>query len=153
MQFKQTFSIDEFASPDPFAYPKVASWKLEGESGDCCSWDDVECDENKGQMIGLDLNSSFLHGSINSSSSLFYLVHLRRLNLAHNDFNYSQIPLEIGHLSGLTSLNLSRALLFGKIPPKISKLSKLVSLDLSYNVDPSNLGLLKPEIPDMRSLL
>lgn len=145
--------MDEFASRDPFAYPKVASWKLKGASGDYCSWDVVECDEDKGHVIGLDLSSSFLHGSINSSSSLFYLVHLRRLNLADNDFNSSQIPLEIGHLSGLTSLNLSRALFFSKIPLKISKLSKLVSLDLAYNVDPSNLGLLQLEIPDMRSLL
>ncbi|KAI8010645.1 Receptor-like protein Cf-9 [Camellia lanceoleosa] len=57
LQFKQTFSIDEFASPDPFAYPKVASWKLEGESGDCCSWDDVECDEDKVPDILANLSS------------------------------------------------------------------------------------------------
>ncbi|XP_028081679.1 receptor-like protein 43 [Camellia sinensis] len=141
LQFKQTFSIDKSAS----SYPKVASWKLQGESGDCCSWDGVECDEDTGHVIGLDLSSSFLHGFINSSSSLFSLVHLQRLNLAYNDFDYSCIPLEIGHLSGLTSLNFSSSVFSGRIPSEISKLSKLVSIDLSFNVDSSFSGLLKLE--------
>ncbi|CAL5393882.1 unnamed protein product [Camellia sinensis] len=77
LQFKQTFSIDKSASSDPSSSPKVASWKLQGDSGNCCSWDGVECDEDTGHVIGLDLSSSFLHGSINSSSSLFSLVHLQ----------------------------------------------------------------------------
>ncbi|CAL5391024.1 unnamed protein product [Camellia sinensis] len=145
LQFKQTFSIDKSASSDPSSCPKVASWKLQGESGDCCSWDGVECDEDTGHVIGLDLSSSFLHGSINSSSSLFSLVHLQRLNLAYNDFDYSHIPTEISHLSELISLNLSSSVFSGQIPLEISKLSKLVSIDLSYNWDSSFSGLLKLE--------
>ncbi|XP_028084944.1 receptor-like protein 49 [Camellia sinensis] len=145
LQFKQSFSIDKSTSSDPSAYPKVASWKLEGDSGNCCSWDGVKCDEDTGHVIGLDLSSSFLHGSINSSSSLFSLVHLQRLNLAYNDFDYSCIPSEIGHLSGLTSLNFSSSAFSGQIPSEISKLSKLVSIDLSFNVDSSFSGLLKLE--------
>ncbi|XP_028116808.1 receptor-like protein 7 [Camellia sinensis] len=152
LQFKQTFSIVKSASSDPSSYPKVASWKLQGDSGNCCSWDGVECDEDTGHVIGLDLSSSFLHGSINSSSSLFSLVHLQRLNLADNDFDYSRIPSEIGHLSGLTSLNFSFSVLSGQIPLEISKLSKLVSIDLSFNVDSSYSGL-KLEKPGLRSLL
>ncbi|KAL7218707.1 hypothetical protein ACSBR2_011890 [Camellia fascicularis] len=93
----------------------------------------------------------FLHGSINSSSSLFSLVHLQRLNLAYNDFDYSCIPSEIGHLSRLTSLNFS-SIFSSQIPSEISKLSKLVSIDLSFNVDSSNSGL-KLEKPGLRSLL
>ncbi|KAL7250042.1 hypothetical protein ACSBR1_012109 [Camellia fascicularis] len=76
LQFKQTFSINKSASSDPSAYPKVASWKLERERSNCCSWDGVECDQDTGHVIGLDLINNFLHGSINSSSSLFSLVHL-----------------------------------------------------------------------------
>ncbi|CAL5393894.1 unnamed protein product [Camellia sinensis] len=153
LQFKQSFSIDKSTSSDPSAYLKVASWKLEGDSGNCCSWDGVKCDEDTGHVIGLDLSSSFLHGSINSSSSLFSLVHLQRLNLAYNDFDYSRIPSEISHLSGLVSLNLSSSVFSGQIPLEISKLSNLVSIDLSFNVDSSNSGLLKLEKPGLRSLL
>ncbi|CAL5391030.1 unnamed protein product [Camellia sinensis] len=153
LQFKQTFSIDKSASSDPSSNPKVASWKLQGESGDCCSWDGVECDEDTGHVIGLDLSSSFLHGSINSSSSLFSLVHLQRLNLANNDFDYSHIPTEISHLSELISLNLSSSVFSGQIPLEISKLSKLVSIDLSYNEDSSFSGLLKLEKLGLRSPL
>ncbi|KAL7218692.1 hypothetical protein ACSBR2_011875 [Camellia fascicularis] len=152
LQFKQSFSISKSTSSDRSAYPKVASWKLEGDSGNCCLWDGVECDQETGHVIGLDLSSSFLHGFINSSNSLFGLVHLQRLNLAYNDFNYSCIPSEIGHLLGLTSLNFSSSVFSGQIPSEISKLSKLVSIDLSFNVDSSNSGL-KLEKPGLRSLL
>ncbi|KAA8524085.1 hypothetical protein F0562_010484 [Nyssa sinensis] len=48
LQFKQSFSIDRNASGDPSAYSKVASWKLQGESNDCCLWDGVECDDGTG---------------------------------------------------------------------------------------------------------
>ncbi|KAL7218694.1 hypothetical protein ACSBR2_011877 [Camellia fascicularis] len=153
LQFKQTFSINKSDSSDPSAYPKVASWKLERERSNCCSWDGVECDQDTGHVIGLDLSNSFLHDSINSSSSLFSLVHLQRLNLAYNDFDYSHIPSEISHLSELITLNLSSSVFSGQIPLEISKLSKLVSIDLSFNVDSTNSGLLKLEKPGLRSLL
>ncbi|KAF9665292.1 hypothetical protein SADUNF_Sadunf16G0107500 [Salix dunnii] len=39
LPFKESLVINESASSDPSAYPKVASWKVDGESGDCCSWD------------------------------------------------------------------------------------------------------------------
>ena len=84
-------------------------------------------------MIGLDLSSSCLYGSILSNSSLFSLVHLRRLNLAYNHFNSSQIPSGFSRLSGLTYLNLSASSFSGQIPLNISVLSKLTSLDLSFN--------------------
>ncbi|XP_059640711.1 receptor-like protein 7 [Cornus florida] len=134
LQFKHSLVINKFASNYPSAYQKVKSWTIGGESGDCCSsWDGVECDKETGHVIGLDLSSSFLFGSINSNSTLFNLVHLQRLNLADNHFNYSQVPSAIGHLLRLTSLNLSQAFFYGQIPSEISQLSKLTSLCLSYN--------------------
>ncbi|WKA06541.1 hypothetical protein VitviT2T_024437 [Vitis vinifera] len=136
LQFKQSFLIDGHASGDPSAYPKVAMWKShgEGEEGsDCCSWDGVECDRETGHVIGLHLASSCLYGSINSNSTLFSLVHLRRLDLSDNDFNYSQIPFGVGQLSRLRSLDLSSDRFAGQIPSELLALSKLVFLNLSAN--------------------
>ncbi|KAJ6755640.1 LEUCINE-RICH REPEAT RECEPTOR PROTEIN KINASE EMS1-LIKE-RELATED, partial [Salix purpurea] len=137
MQFKQSLAINDSASSDPSAYPKVASWTVDG---DCCSWDGVECHRDSGHVIGLDLSSSCLFGSIDSNSSLFHLVHLRRLNLAGNDFNNSEIPSEIRNLSRLFDLNLSHSFFSGQIPEAILELSKLVSIDLRLN----SLKLQKP---------
>lgn len=153
-QFKHSFVIKKFASSNPSAYPKVESWKHDVNSSDCCSWDGVECDHDTGRVIGLDLSSSFLYGSINSNSSLFSLVHLRRLNLADNHFNYSQIPPRIGNLSRIRSLNLNNSFFSGQIPSEISSLSKLTYLDLSSNVDAISIDhLLKLEKPSLRDLV
>ncbi|CAK9150086.1 unnamed protein product [Ilex paraguariensis] len=157
LQLKHSLSIDKYASADPSAYPKAYSWGLQGNNSsdfDCCLWDGVECDENSGYIISLDLSSSLLYGSINSSSSLFNLAHLQRLNLADNNCSYSQIPSAIGHLSLLTSLNLSKTVFSGQIPIEILNLSRLASLDLSGNVDPlSSESLLKLEKSSLKSLV
>ncbi|KAM4119111.1 hypothetical protein ACJW30_03G035000 [Castanea mollissima] len=134
LQFKQSFHWNLNSCFDPSDYPpKISSWKVEGVDTDCCSWDGVECNKETGHVIGLDLSSSCLYGSMLSNSSLFSLVHLRRLNLAYNRFNSSQIPSGFSRLSGLTYLNLSASSFSGQIPLNISELSKLTSLDLSYN--------------------
>ncbi|XP_011032612.1 PREDICTED: receptor-like protein 12 isoform X2 [Populus euphratica] len=145
LQLKENLVINESASSDPSAYPKVASWRVDGESGDCCSWEGVECDRDSAHVIGLDLSSSFLYGSINSNSSLFHLVQLRRLNLADNDFNNSEIPSEIRNLTRLFDLNLSMSGFTGQIPAEILELSKLVFLDLGVN----SLKLQKPGLQDL----
>ncbi|KAB1670444.1 hypothetical protein ES319_1Z167200v1 [Gossypium barbadense] len=131
MQLKDSFIIDKQALANgSCAYPKVDSW--DSQSVDCCSWDGIECDQNTGLVIGLDISSSCLYGSINSTSSLFRLVHLQKLNLAKNHFNYSVIPYALGNLSMLTNLNLSSSEFSGQIPSEISNLHRLSSLDLSY---------------------
>ncbi|KAM5581828.1 receptor-like protein 7 [Rosa sericea] len=136
LQFKQSLVIDPSASNVyNGAYPKVSTWKppLQGENKTCCSWAGVECDEKTGHVIGLDLSSSFLHGSINSNSTLFRLVHLERLNLADNNFNSSQIPPTIRNFPRLRYLNLSMSGFSGHASSEVSQLSKLTSLDLSQN--------------------
>ncbi|KAK4562927.1 hypothetical protein RGQ29_005418 [Quercus rubra] len=136
LQFKESFIINKSVSfYDPIANHRVESWTLEGEKSDCCSWGGVDCDEDTGHVIGLDLTNSCLYGSINSNSTLFRLVHLQSLNLAYNNFNYSQIPPEVGNLMKLTYLNLSSSMFSGQIPFEISKLSQLSSLDLCCNYD------------------
>uniref|UniRef100_A0A7N2L5X8 Leucine-rich repeat-containing N-terminal plant-type domain-containing protein n=1 Tax=Quercus lobata TaxID=97700 RepID=A0A7N2L5X8_QUELO len=135
LQFKKSFHWNLNSCVDPSDYPpkNISSWKVEGVDTDCCSWDGVECNEETGHVIGLDLSSSCLYGSMLSNSSLFSLVHLRRLNLAYNHFNSSQIPSGFSRLSRLTYLNLSNSSFSGQIPSKFSELSKLTSLDLSFN--------------------
>lgn len=128
LQFKESIVVNNCASHDPYSFPKVASWNLDG---DCCSWDGIECGKDSGHVIGLDLSSSCLYGSINTNSSLFSLVHLQNLNMAVNDFNNSNIPVGLANLSTLKHLNLSNSSFSGQIPSQISGLSNRVSLDLS----------------------
>ncbi|KAM0053882.1 putative leucine-rich repeat domain superfamily [Helianthus debilis subsp. tardiflorus] len=149
-QFKESMSINSSLSIyDSRAYPKVASWNLNGSdgAGNCCLWDGVEC--WLGHVIGLDLSSSFLSGPISSNNSLFNLIHLRTLNLANNDFRSSQIPSGIGRLSQLTNLNLSYSFFSGEVPKQISHLRNLVSLDLRGNYWPR----LKLQSSDFQNLV
>ncbi|XP_040363700.1 receptor-like protein 7 isoform X1 [Rosa chinensis] len=132
LQFKQSFVINISASQYHGAYPKTSSWKSAGnQNNSCCSWDGVECDENTGHVIGLDLSSSRLYGSFSSNNTLFSLVHLQSLNLADNNFIYSQIPISIRNFPKLRYLNLSRAYFSGRVPSQVSQLTKLSYLDLS----------------------
>ncbi|ESR61037.1 hypothetical protein CICLE_v10018209mg [Citrus x clementina] len=134
LQFKQSLTVVQCSFDDyPSAYPKVASWSQEEENSDCCLWNGIKCNEDTGHVIRLDLTSSCLHGSINSSSSLFQLVHLELLVLSNNHFNFSEIPSEIKNLSRLTALSLSNSSFSGQIPAELLELSKLESLDLSFN--------------------
>ncbi|KAI4319907.1 hypothetical protein MLD38_033448 [Melastoma candidum] len=125
-------------------YPKTKFWKIgrNASVADCCTWDGVQCDARDGRVTSLDLASSYLYGSIDSASSLFRLVHLRRLNLADNNFNNSRIPSGFGRMRSLTHLNLSFSLFSGQVPPDVLSLTRLVSLDLSRNmVELKNTGL------------
>ncbi|KAL4633496.1 hypothetical protein ACB092_04G126600 [Castanea dentata] len=128
LQFKESFIIDHSASSETSAYPKVSSWKL--ESDDCCSWDGVGCDKDTGHVISLDLSSSCLYGSINSSSSLFRLVNLQRLNLSDNYFNLSRIPVGIRQLSPLKLLKLAGTSFYGELPDSIGDLKLLNDFDV-----------------------
>ncbi|GAY58931.1 hypothetical protein CUMW_190650, partial [Citrus unshiu] len=134
VQFKQLFSFKNISSSycdgRQQSNPKMLSWN---DGTDCCSWDGVTCDMVTGQVIGLDLSCSWLHGSIPSNSSLFLLPYLETLNLGSNDFNSSLISSGFGRLISLTHLNLSNSYFSGQIPSEISQLSKMLSLDLSKN--------------------
>ncbi|XP_031256068.1 receptor-like protein Cf-9 homolog [Pistacia vera] len=135
LQFKQLFSLKKLSPSSACdkmvpSYSKLMSWK---EDKDCCLWDGVTCDTVTGHVIELDLSCSWLYGSIPSNSSLFFLPHLRRLNLAFNNFNSSQISSAFNKFPSLRLLNLSSSNFHGQLPSEISHLTKLISLDLSHN--------------------
>ncbi|XP_045797937.1 receptor-like protein 6 [Trifolium pratense] len=154
LQFKEGFHIDKFASVNPLGYPKTASWN---SSTDCCSWDGIQCDDHTNQVIQIDLSSSQLYGTMDANSSLFRLVHLRKLDLSDNDFKNSQIPSRIGELSQLEYLKLLDTNFFGEIPPQISQLSKLLFLELGVPVIENSKGMivsqLNLKVSTLRSLI
>ena len=103
LHFHHSLSLHSSASPSYYtsriqlcdiSYPKTASWK---EDKDCCTWDGVMCDQTTRHVIGLDLSCSWLNGFIHSNSTLFFLSHLRTLNLVGNYFNFSIISSEFGN--------------------------------------------------------
>ncbi|KAJ0970132.1 hypothetical protein J5N97_023009 [Dioscorea zingiberensis] len=119
---------------------RLSSWV----GKDCCIWRGVECHNQTGHLISLDLgntkqsfvdgffnliNTWALHGEIRPS--LLGLKHLRYLNLSGNDFEGTPIPTHLGSLKSLAYLDLSGARFSGPIPHQLGNLSNLLSLDLS----------------------
>ncbi|XP_056158567.1 receptor-like protein 6 [Syzygium oleosum] len=134
MEFKRSFRIN--TTDWRCVYPKVHSWSLDG-SGDCCSWDGIECDEVTGRVIALNLSKSCLLGTMSPNTTLFRLVHVESLNLAYNSFDFSPISYGFSNLSRLQCLNLSHSDFSGEIPHDISQLSRN---DLLHPIPISELG-------------
>ncbi|OWM66947.1 hypothetical protein CDL15_Pgr008116 [Punica granatum] len=137
LQFSSSFTVTRDASYEHCddwsnitSYPKTALWK---NGTDCCSWAGVTCHPMAAhRVIGLDLSCSQLKGTLHSNSTLFLLPSLRRLNLAGNDFYGSQgISPKFGIFTRMAHLNLSHSNFFGPIPLEIFHLSRLSTLDLS----------------------
>ncbi|XP_047177369.1 receptor-like protein 7 [Vigna umbellata] len=125
--------------------------KLWNQSIDCCNWSGVTCDED-GRVIGIDLSGELISGGFDDSSVVFSLQHLRKLNLAGNNFS-SAIPSGFNKLENLTYLNLSCAGFKGQIPIEISQMTRLVTLDLSSSVLFYTSNELKLENPNLQKLV
>ena len=65
-------------------YGVLSSWGNGEEKRDCCKWTGVECNNQTGHVIMLDLYDQSLGGKI--GPSLGELQHLKHLNLSKNDF-------------------------------------------------------------------
>jgi len=121
LQLKQSFLFD-------YSTNTLPSWEADT---DCCLWEGVGCDSVSGQVTVLDLSGHGLY-SYSLDRALFNLTSLQRLDLSKNDFGGSCIPAAgFERLSVLTHLNLSYAGFYGQIPIVIGKLSSLISLDIS----------------------
>ena len=65
-------------------YGVLSSWGNGEDKRDCCKWEGVECNNQTGHVIMLDLSNYYLDGKI--GPSLGELKHLKHLNLSYNDF-------------------------------------------------------------------
>ncbi|KAF9672592.1 hypothetical protein SADUNF_Sadunf11G0058200 [Salix dunnii] len=154
LQFNDSFPImSSFLwGEDCYQQPKTVGWRV---GTDCCSWDGVICNMKTGHVIGLDLGCSMLYGTLHSSSTLFFLHHLQKLDLSRNNFNGSLISSSFGQLLHLTHLNLNSSNFAGQVPPEISHLSRLASLDLSENklmLEPISFNKLAQNLTQLKEL-
>ncbi|KAL1542385.1 receptor like protein 26-like [Salvia divinorum] len=107
----------------------IVNWN---ETGDCCEWNIVGCDDS-GHVTSLDLNSGGISGIIGESSALFRLTYLSRLGLSRNDFTTSEIPNQFHRLPNLAYLRMSSSGFMGPFPSTLANLTELVELALSGN--------------------
>ncbi|HEU4888684.1 MAG TPA: fibronectin type III domain-containing protein, partial [Thermoanaerobaculia bacterium] len=101
-----------------------------GAAGTECTWFGVSCDETGSNVIGIDLYSNQLDGTIPSSIRNF--PKMRFLLVGNNDLR-GPLPSEIGELPELERFYGDAAQFTGPIPQSFSALKKLKYLGLSAN--------------------
>ncbi|PHT65344.1 hypothetical protein T459_29769 [Capsicum annuum] len=174
LQFKHMFTINPNAS-DYCYNSRTLSWN---KSTDCCTWNEVHCEETTRQVIELDLYCNRLQGKFHSNSSLFHLSNLKLLVLSFNNFSCTHVRIghlclypvhagpshgslispKFGELSSLTHLDLSVSGFTGPIPAEISHLSKLYILRIwtpdpyGLRLKPYNFELLLKNLTQLREL-
>lgn len=123
LQLKQSFNFD-------LSNTTLPSWQ---DGTDCCLWEGVGCEDSSGQVTALSLRGRGLNSKA-INRTLFNLTSLHHLDLSGNNFGRSHLPaVGFERLSLLTYLNLSSSGLYGQIPISIGYLTSLISLDLSDN--------------------
>ncbi|BFG21854.1 hypothetical protein CerSpe_081280 [Prunus speciosa] len=119
-------------------YNLLSSWSSEAQKQDCCRWIGVNCSNQIGHVIRLDLSYKvigedyYLQGKM-ISPKLIELQHLQHLDLNGINFDGSQFPNFIGSLTNLRYLDLSSTNFGGKFPSQVGNLTNLEYLDLSGN--------------------
>ncbi|UZR92593.1 gliding motility-associated C-terminal domain-containing protein [Chondrinema litorale] len=122
---------------DIYEFPNGQQWDLNAARS---TWKGVTLDATDATIVTeLQLNNFGIEGKI--PVNIGCLTNLQTLNLSGNSFNGS-IPTEIGNLTNLYTLNLSDNQLSGSIPEEIfTKLTSLTSLNLSNNHKDDESGL------------
>ncbi|KAH9742005.1 protein kinase domain-containing protein [Citrus sinensis] len=120
MSFKSQISQESPSSPLSYWNP----------SSSPCTWPGVICNNFGNRVIGLNLSSFGLEGTI--SPHIGNLSFLRSIQLQNNKLS-GNLSREIGNLFRLRVLNISFNNLQGELPVNISKLTELKMLDLMAN--------------------
>nr|XP_043630105.1 probable LRR receptor-like serine/threonine-protein kinase At3g47570 [Erigeron canadensis] len=105
----------------------MRSWN---DSVHFCNWSGILCGQKHKRVVGLNLWSWGLSGSI--SPAMGNLSFLRAIFLHNNSFR-GNLPQEVGKLSKLRRLGLHNNSLSGEIPSNLSQCLNLVELDLGAN--------------------
>ncbi|XP_021740426.1 receptor-like protein 12 [Chenopodium quinoa] len=109
----------------------TSSWQ---RNSDCCEWQGITCHLTNFRVISLNIsNGGIISSVIEANNTLFDLHHLKSLNLAYNYFSSSLISPKFAQFLSLKHLNLSGSFFSGEVPLEIGQLSRLRTLDLSWN--------------------
>ena len=116
-----------------------------------CEWHGVNCtkdkDGEKDVIVAISLPNNQLVGSVPTQLGL--LTSLQNLNLADNPLGGASIPIEIGRLVDLETLDLRASKWTGPLPSEIGLCTKLTMLDL-WDTDLT--GTVPTEISNAKSL-
>ncbi|KAI3836623.1 hypothetical protein MKW92_014971 [Papaver armeniacum] len=130
---------------------RLISWKEGIQHQNCCNWQGIRCSSDSFHIISINLrnteleihyqkptygkpvHSTAIHGKF--SSSLFNITNLEYLDLSYNDFQKSQIPLQISDLTKLTHLDPKNSNFSSSISTGLANLTSLRYLDLSCAED------------------
>nr|XP_025648343.1 receptor-like protein 43 [Arachis hypogaea] len=130
----------------------LSSWGHGDNQKECCNWEHIQCSNETGHVLKLDLHVSdhiVRAGSI--TTALAELHHLNYLDLSYISFNLTpSIAIFVASLTHLRYLNLSHSGFQGKVPHQFGNLLFLEYLDLAYN---SLFAEIPPQISNLTNLL
>ncbi|KAI3903118.1 hypothetical protein MKW92_005725 [Papaver armeniacum] len=133
---------------------RLSSWKDSYQHQNCCNWQGIRCSYDSFRVISIQLRNTDLESYLKESSSSgnsdlekpnsalhgkfspsLFKITLEYIDLALNNFQDSEIPLQISHLNKLTHLDLANSNLSSSISTQFANLTSLRYLDLSCTVD------------------
>ncbi|KAI3906940.1 hypothetical protein MKW92_001899 [Papaver armeniacum] len=136
---------------------RLSSWQEGSKYQNCCDWHGIQCSIDSFHIISINLRNTEYEIYLNQfmyrdsrnydefsspetalqgklSPLFFDITHLQYLDLAFNNFQESQIPIQFSNLTKLTHLDLSNSNFSGSTLTQFTNLSSLKYLDLSCGV-------------------